>query len=335
MSESMPIKAPLMKRIGIDRKAVVEFSKEYMVLFAIAILSIVTMIVEPQFATLANLTNIMRQFGPLIMVCLGMTFVIIGGFIDLSVSGTIPLVVVITHSMIEPYGMVAALIVGLLAGALCGFINSMLILGSGATTQAEALFITYGTMVVFGGLAMLYTGGVTHYLTYMEADYSLFTVIGSGTVGTFSVSFLIFLVIVTILYIFQSKTYLGRTINLIGGNKTAARLSGISVARGIIAMFTINGFMAGLSGIILFSRVTQASPTLGKGYETQAILAVVVGGTSLLGGKGSVIRTVIGTLLVILLGNCMNMLGVDVFMQNIMRGLILVAAIWLDTKRQQ
>ena len=99
-------------------------------------------------------------------------------------------------------------------------------------------------------------------------------------------------------------------------------------------MFTINGFMAGLSGIILFSRVTQASPTLGKGYETQAILAVVVGGTSLLGGKGSVIRTVIGTLLVILLGNCMNMLGVDIFMQNIMRGTILVAAIWLDTKRQ-
>ena len=316
------------------RENILEFSKEYMVLFAIAILSIITGIVEPKFMSAANMTNIMRQFGPLIMVCLGMTFVIIGGFIDLSVSGTIPLVVVITHSMIEPLGMVPALIIGMIVGAICGFINSLIILFSGATTQAEALFITYGTMVVYGGLALLYTGGVTHYMTYMEADYSLFTVIGSGTVGVFSVTFLIFLVVVTALYIFQSKTYLGRTINLIGGNKTAARLSGVSISKGIISMFTINGFMAGLSGIILFSRVTQASPTLGRGYETQAILAVVVGGTSLLGGKGSVIRTVIGTLLVILLGNCMNMLGVDVFMQNMMRGAILVIAIWLDAKRQ-
>ena len=316
------------------RRAIIEFSKEYMVLFAIAVLAIITIIVEPKFATVANMTNIMRQFGPLIMVCLGMTFVIIGGFIDLSVSGTIPLVVVITHSLIEPLGMVPALIIGLIAGAVCGFINSLLILVSGAITQAEALFITYGTMVVFGGLAMLYTGGVTHYLTYMEADYSLFTVIGSGTVGIFSVSFLIFIFVFVILYIFQNKTYLGRTINLLGGNKTAARLAGISVKKGIIAMFTINGFMAGLSGIILFSRVTQASPTLGKGYETQAIMAVVVGGTSLLGGKGSVIRTVIGTLLVILLGNCLNLLGVDVYMQYVMRGLVLVVAIWLDTKRQ-
>lgn len=334
MSEQKSLEVVALSNRAKIKEAVVEFSKEYMILFAIAILSIITVIVEPNFATLANMTNIMRQFGPLIMVCLGMTFVIIGGFIDLSVSGTIPLVVVITHSLIEPLGMVPALIIGLIVGAVCGFINSVLILVSGAVTQAEALFISYGTMVVYGGLAMFYTGGVTHYLTYMEADYSLFTVIGSGTVGIFSVSFLIFLVVVTALYIFQSKTYLGRTINLIGGNKTAARLSGVSIKKGIISMFTINGFMAGLSGIILFSRVTQASPTLGKGYETQAILAVVVGGTSLLGGKGSVIRTVIGTLLVILLGNCMNMLGVDIFMQNIMRGTILVVAIWLDTKRQ-
>ena len=109
------------------RKAVAEFSKEYIVLFAIVILSVVTVIVEPKFASIANLTNIMRQFGPLIMVCLGMTFVIIGGFIDLSVSGTIPLVVVITHSLIEPLGMVPALIIGLIVGAVCGFINSILL----------------------------------------------------------------------------------------------------------------------------------------------------------------------------------------------------------------
>ena len=309
--------------------------KEYLVLAAIGLLVLVTAIAEPKFLSAANLTNIMRQFGPLIMVALGMTFVIIGGFIDLSVAGIMSLVAVVTLSLIEPLGQIPALILGLSLGAFCGLFNSFLVLVSGAVTQAEALFITFGMSVVYGGAALIYTGGVTDHMSYIERDYSVFTSIGTGTLGIFSVSFLIFLFALFVLFIFQSKTYMGRTISLIGGNKTAAGLSGISIGKGIMTIYTVSGLMTALGAIVLFSRVTTASPVIGKNFDTNAILAVVVGGTSLSGGKGSVIRTVLGTMLVILLANCMNLLGVSVYMQNVMKGAILILAIWLDSRKQK
>ncbi len=308
---------------------------EYLVLVTIVLLVVVTIFIEPKFLSAGNMTNIMRQFGPLIMVALGMTFVIIGGFIDLSVAGIMSLVAVITLSLIEPLGQIPALCIGLLLGAACGYLNSLLILVSGAITQAEGLFITYGMSVVYGGLALIFTGGVTDHMSYISRDYSVFTAIGTGTLGIFSVSFVIFLVVILVLFVFHEKTYLGRTINLTGGNKTAARLSGISVNKSIMIIYTISGFMAALGAIVLFSRVTTASPVLGKNYETNAILAVVVGGTSLAGGNGNVIRTVLGTMLVILLANCMNLLGVSVFMQNVMKGAILIIAIWLDNLKDR
>ncbi|MGL1892689.1 MAG: ABC transporter permease [Spirochaetaceae bacterium] len=334
MSDQTTLKYRAFNSIKNHKDTLKNFAREYLVLVAIGLLVLVTAIVEPKFLSTANMTNIMRQFGPLIMVALGMTFVIIGGFIDLSIAGIMSFVAVVTLSLIEPLGQIPALFIGLLLGALCGLFNSALILLSGATTQAEGLFITFGMSVVYGGLALIYTGGVTDHMSYITRDYSVFTSIGTGTVGIFSVSFLIFLVILMILYIFHNRTYMGRTINLTGGNKTAARLSGISVNKSIMTIYTIAGLMAAMGAIVLFSRVTTASPVLGKNYETNAILAVVVGGTSLKGGKGSVVRTVLGTMLVILLANCMNLLGVSVYMQNVLKGLILIMAIWLDSRKQ-
>ena len=121
---------------------------------------------------------------------------------------------------------------------------------------------------------------MTKHFKYIEVDYSVFTAIGKGSVGFVSVSFLIFLVICAALYIFQSKTYMGRAISLTGGNKTSARLAGISIKKSIVSIYTISGLMAGIGSIILFSRVTTASPVIGTGYETNAILAVVLGGYS-------------------------------------------------------
>lgn len=308
--------------------------RDYLVLVAIMALVLITAIVEPKFLTAGNMTNVMRQFGPLIMVALGMTFVIIGGFIDLSVAGILSLVAVVTVSMIEPFGQVAALMIGLGLGALCGYLNSKLILWSGAMTQAEALFITFGMSTVYGALALIYSGGSTKHMSYIERDTSIFHTIGTGIVGAFSVSFIIFLLCLLLLYIFQTKTYMGRTIYLTGGNKTAAELAGINIKRSITTIYTISGFMTALGAIMLFSRVTTASPVIGSGYETNAILAVVVGGTTLTGGNGSVLRTVLGTMLVILLSNCMNLLGVSVYMQYILKGAILVLAIWLDNRKQ-
>lgn len=304
------------------------------VLVAILALVVVTMVVEPNFMTAQNLINIMRQFGPLVMVSLGMTFVIIGGFIDLSVAGTISLVAVVTITLIEPLGQVPAVLIGLGVGAACGFVNSLLVLSSGAVTQAEALFITFGMSTVYSAVALMYSGGSTEHMRNVTGDISIIEALGQGSVGVFSVSFLVFLVCLAVLWVFQTQTRMGRAICLTGGNKTAAYLCGVPVSRSIIAIYTISGFMAAIGAIILFSRITTASPVIGAGYETNAILAVVVGGTTLKGGKGSVLRTVMGVLLVILMSNCLNLLGVTPYMQVVLKGAILVLAIWLDNRTQ-
>ena len=304
------------------------------VLIAILALVVVTMLVEPNFMTTANLINIMRQFGPLVMVSLGMTFVIIGGFIDLSVAGTISLVAVVTVTLIDPIGQVPAILVGLAVGAFCGFLNSVLVLSSGALTQAEALFITFGMSTVYSAIALMYSGGSTKHMRFLKGDTSVIEALGQGSVGIFSISFLLFLVCLAVLWVFQTQTRMGRAICLTGGNKTAAHLCGVPVSRSIIAIYTISGFMAAIGAIILFSRITTASPVIGAGYETNAILAVVVGGTTLKGGKGSVLRTVMGVLLVILMSNCLNLLGVTPYMQVVTKGAILVLAIWLDNRTQ-
>lgn len=308
--------------------------KEYLILGAIVLLALITSIVQPTFLTVGNLTNVMRQFGPLIMVALGMTFVIIGGFIDLSVAGIISLVAVVTVSLVDVVGQVPAIIIGVIIGIICGIINSSLLLTSGALTQAEALFMTYGMSLVYGALALIISGGSTKHIFWSKSNTSLFEFIGSASVGFFSVSFILFLICLVILYILQNNTYAGRVMRLTGGNKISARLCGINVNRSIIFIYAISGLMSAVGSIVLISRVTTASPVIGMGYETNAILAVVVGGTTLIGGKGSVMRTVLGTMLVILMSNCMNLLGVSVYFQYILKGAILVIAIWLDNRKQ-
>ena len=310
------------------------FLLNYLVLVAIVLLVIITIIVEPKFLSGENLTNIMRQFGPLSFVSLGMTFVIIGGFIDLSVAGIISLVAVVTVSLIDPLGQVPALIIGIALGAFLGFLNSMVLISAGALTQAEALFITYGMSAVYSAVALIYTDGATQHMSWLTGDQSVFTAIGSGTVGIVSVSFLIFLVSLGALWVFHNKTYNGRAISYTGGNKVAAELSGIPIKRSVILIYTICGLMSAIGAVVLFSRITTAAPIIGKGYETNAILSVVVGGTTLKGGKGSVLRTVLGVLLITLMSNCMNLLGVSPYMQVVLKGAILVVAIWLDNRKE-
>jgi len=311
----------------------VQFAMDYLVLVAIVLLVIITVIVEPKFLTSENFTNLMRQFGPLSLVALGMTFVILGGFIDLSVAGTISLIGIVTVSLIDPLGQVGALMAGLTLGALVGCLNGSLLVGVGANIQAKALFITYGMSAVINAITLLYIGGYTLNMRDLHTPYTVFTAIGSGTVGIVSISFIIFLACLLVLSVFQSKTFLGRSVSYTGGNMVAAELSGLPTKRIMVMIYTICGFMAGLAAIVLVSRATVAATMIGEGFETNAILAVVVGGTSLQGGRGSVLRTVLGVMLVILMSNCMNLLGVSPYMQVVLRGAILVTAIWLDHRR--
>jgi len=157
--------------------------------------------------------------------------------------------------------------------------------------------------------------------------------LGSGMIGFLSVSFVVFLVFLAMLYIFQTKTFLGRAINYTGGNIIAAELGGLPTKRIMVLIYALCGFMAAVSAVMLFSRVPVTTPAVGANFERDAIMAVVVGGTSLLGGKGSVMRTVLGISLVVLMSNCMNLLGVQTHLQEVLRGTILVTAIWLDHRR--
>ena len=315
-------------------KIIRKLFRDYLVMVTIILLVLITIILQPKFISMQNITNIMSQLGALSIVSLGMTFAIIGGFIDLSVAGIINLIAVITINLIEPFGQIPALIIALCLGALFGYINSTLISGSGATTMFDALFITFGMSTVYSALALIISGGSTQQMRWIKADTSIFQAIGSGTVGFVSVTVIIFICCLVLLHIFLNRTYRGRSIALTGGNKTAAILAGIPVKQSINLIFIISGIMAALGGIILFSRVTQASPVLGTNYETNAILAVVVGGTTLKGGKGSVLRTVLGVILVTLLSNCMNLLGISTYLQTVLSGVILMIAIWLDNRKE-
>jgi ribose transport system permease protein len=319
-------------------QSVIKLIKNNLVVVGIAILITIASFVEPRFLTGGNFENIIRQFGVLIFVALGMTFVIMGGFIDLSVSGIISLVVVVTVTLVDPIGQVGAIIVGILIGLACGLLNSYLILSSGALTLAESLFITYGLGLVYAALALMYTKGVTQFLTYSKTSISIFTTINKGSIGPVSVSFIIFLVCLLILYIIESRTHIGRSIIIMGENMVASRLSGIPITRTVVFIYAASGVMTAIGALVLISRVTLASPVIGGaiggGYETQAILAVVVGGTALLGGRGSVLWTVIGTLVIILMNNSLNLMGVSTYIQYMLRGAILILAIWLDSQRQ-
>lgn len=318
----------------VTSQAAIDFLKNNPIWVAIIVLVVGTSFVEPKFLTGANFENIVRQFGTLIFAALGMTFVIMAGFLDLSIGGIISLVAVVTVTLIDPIGQGPAILVGISVGLVCGLINSALILTSGALTQAESLFITFGMSLVYGAVGLMYVQGVTQFLTYSKTDISLFELINSGGIGFLSTSAILFLVCLAVLYVIERRTYAGRAIVLTGGNKVAARLAGIPITKSIVIIYAISGLMAAMGAVVLVSRVTLADPTMGTPYTLQAILAVVVGGTALIGGRGSVLWTVVGTLLLILLNNCLNLLGVSSYVQFMLRGLILILAIWLDTAKQ-
>jgi ribose transport system permease protein len=327
--------APSRVNVRLASQAVVNGLKGTPSVVAITSLVVVTSFVEPKFLTSGNFDNILRQFGVLVFAALGMTFVIMAGFLDLSIGGIISLVAVVTVTLVDQVGQGPAILIGIAVGLGCGLLNSALIISSGALTQAESLFITYGMSLVYGALALMYVQGVTQFLTYSASDISLFDAINSGSIGFLSVSFVMFLVCLAVLYVIQRRTYMGRAVVLTGGNKIAARLAGIPITRSIVMIYAISGLLSAIGAVVLVSRVTLADPTMGTPYMTQAILAVVVGGTALIGGRGSVLSTVLGTFLLILLNNCLNLLGVSSYVQFMLWGVILITVIWLDTVKQR
>ena len=337
----------MIKLETLERKSlskVGDFVLEYLVLITIVALVIVTAVIEPRFLTAENFRNIMGQFGPLSFTALGMTFIIIGGFIDLSLPGMISIIAMVTLSLFDVIGEFPALLVGMVFGIILGALNGTILVTSGATTQAKALFITFGLSQFYGAASQLYTGGHPISRNAIEHPAPITQNLSSGAIGDifqFSsfldnvpFTFIVFLFFLGVLFIFQKKTKLGRSINYTGGNFIAAELGGIPTKRIVIMIYAICGLMVSIGAIAALSRSPVATPVIiGANFERDSIMAVVVGGTSLIGGRGSVLRTVLGVSLIILLSNCMNLMQINTHLQEVFRGAVLVVAIWLDHRR--
>jgi ribose transport system permease protein len=299
--------------------------KNYGLLLGMAAFSLVVAIIEPKFLQSNNILNIMRQISVLGVVSVGMTIVIIGGYIDLSISGIVSLTAVVIISLQHTMGPWLPIGIGLVLGVLAGLVNAGIILFIRAG-NGEALAITFGTQLLLQAASLIYSKG----FSVKAPESSGFRMIGQGRLGFLAVSIIIFLSLALILNFFMRKTRPGRSIYLIGGNKTAASLCGISTNLYVCLMYILSGLLAAAGAVILTSRTMSATPTMGTGYEMNAIMAVVIGGTSLKGGQGSVAKTILGVVLVGIMNNALNILGVTSYLQGVVQGLIIMLAVLLD-----
>jgi len=300
--------------------------REAGILFVLIALCVILSIVAPRFLTLRNVTNVVRQFSVIAIMSVGMTYVIITAGIDLSVGSIIALSGCMTAwFLVEGYPIWLSVLIGLALGALTGIVNGLLIV----KVRLAPFIATLGTMGIARGLVLALTMGYP-----IQPFPEAFEVIGRGYLGPIPIPVVIMTVVVIAGHIFLSRTTIGRYIYYVGSNPTAARLSGLNVGRILILVYTVAGLLSGLAAVVLVSRLTSAQSNMGTGWELDAIAAVVIGGTSLAGGEGSVLGSLIGAALMGVIKNALILLGVNVYWQSVVIGIVIVLAVALDAWRQ-
>ena len=292
------------------------------ILICIIILIIVTGIIQPEFFAWSNMINILRQISVNGIVACGMTICIMSGCYDLSVGSIVSMTGVFAILAINAgYNDLICIGIGLGIGIIAGIFNGTLIAAINGK-GGEAFIITYGTQTVLAAIALFPSKGL--FIAGRVPD-GLFKMMGLNNSPIY-----IFLAVALILHFVISKTQFGRNLCFIGNNMDAAKMSGIRVKLNRIVYYSLSGLLAGLAGIVLCSRVTSSNPTAGTGYEMNAIAAVVVGGNSASGGSGSILRTVIGAVVIGIMGNALNILGFSTNYQLIVKGALIVLAVALD-----
>jgi ribose transport system permease protein len=300
--------------------------REAGILFVLIALCVILSIVAPRFLTLRNVTNVVRQFSVIAIMSVGMTYVIITAGIDLSVGSIIALSGCMTAwFLVEGYPIWLSVLIGLALGALTGVVNGLLIV----KVRLAPFIATLGTMGIARGVVLALTMGYP-----IQPFPEAFEVIGRGYLGPIPIPVVIMTVVVIAGHIFLGRTTIGRYIYYVGSNPTAARLSGLNVGRILILVYTMAGFLSGLAAVVLVSRLTSAQSNMGTGWELDAIAAVVIGGTSLAGGEGSVLGSLIGAALMGVIKNALILLGVNVYWQSVVIGIVIVLAVALDAWRQ-
>lgn len=291
------------------------------ILIILSVFIIVLSLLNDHFLTAQNLLNVGRQVAVLSIISMGMLIVIITGNMDLTVGAWLGLAGAIMAGSMKLWGIVPGILIGFAFAIVVGFNNGFL------TTRGKNLsvIVTLAMMIIFQGITLLYTNSEP--ITGFPKEIGI---IGSGYIGPFPIPLFIAGVVALLVHLFLNHTVPGRELFAIGGNREAARLSGIPVKKRIIMAYTISSSLAALAGLVLTSRVLSAQPTAGVGEEMNAIGAVLIGGASMSGGAGSVIGTLAGVLILGLISNGLNLLQINPFYQYVIKGLIILFAILMD-----
>jgi ribose transport system permease protein len=297
--------------------------------WALVILCVTASLISPFFLNKINLLNVLRQVSLFGVVAVGMTFVILTRGIDLSVGSIVAVVGVLGATLLAGGTPIPiAMIAGLAAGTLMGAVN-----GLGTTVGNVPPFImTLGTMVMGRGVALIISDGGT---VNMGAAADRFFWLGGGFFYGIPVPIWVFAAVCIVGYVVLRFTPFGRQIYAVGSNEEAARLSGINVGLTIFSVYAISGFLAALGGLLFLSRLSVGDPNSGLGLELEAITIVVIGGTSLFGGEGGIGGTVIGAVILAVLANILNLVGVSPFSQQVVTGAIIIFAVLLETGKRR
>ncbi|MGL6199368.1 MAG: ABC transporter permease [Lachnospiraceae bacterium] len=285
-------------------------------------------ITSDSFFTQKNLFNVLRQISTNLYLACGMTMVIILGGIDLSVGSIIALSGCVAAGCVARYNLPlpVAVVVGIAIGLAVGIFNGAFI----CKTTIPPFIVTLATMNIAKGFAYVYTGGSPVRVVTKEWQF-----IGAGYIGPVPTPVVILVIVLIVTAVIMNKTKIGRHIYAVGGNPQAAEFSGIKVAKIKFFVHAYSGMMAGLAGVVLASRMYSGQPTAGDGAEMDAIAAVVVGGTSMAGGSGKIGGTIIGGLIIGVLNNGLNLLNVNSFWQYVVKGAVILLAVFIDFIRNR
>ena len=311
------------KTLGMNQTELSIFMRKYGIAFIMVIMIIILAIASPTFRTSNNFISILLQVSINGILAMGMVFVITGGGIDLSIGAMLALTSVIIGLVLNATGSILlACIIAIFATTFFGLLNGVLI----AKFRMFPFVVTLATQLVIRGVAYILSGGYS--LSLANADFKK---IGAGKLfGVIPYPVIILITIVILAFILLHNTKFGRYIFAVGGNENSAIASGVNVFWTKAGSYIISGFCAGVAGIIMTSRISAAQPNIGVGYETDAIAACVIGGTSFSGGVATIPGTGIGIMIIGLIYNGMNLVGISSYWQTITKGLLIIMAVLID-----
>ena len=306
---------------ALDRNLLQRFG----VLFVILLVGLGLTLTTDTFLTVSNLTNVARQVSINGILAVGVTFVLLTAGVDLSLGSVVALSGVACATFAHPgdHAVFVPIAVGLLTGAACGLVNGVLV----TYGRVAPFIVTLGMMTIARGLALIFSGGrpvtnLSDELTALAGDFA----------GV-PIPVLCFAGVTVAAWFFLRDFRLGRHVYAVGGNEPAARAAGVPVERVKLFAYGVCGLLTGLAGVVLAARITTGQPNAGQAYELDAIAAVVIGGTSLAGGVGTIAGTLLGVLLIGVINNGLDLTGVSSYYQAVIKGVIIVGAVWLDRRQ--